>query len=670
MQAAAQDTPITAPARQTAGVLPFAITYEVIAYALLIIFALVIRLAELDSVSLSPAETAPALAAWRTVRPDTGAVVALPASPATFWAQYAGFTVLGGTELAARLLTALASLGLAFAPLAFRGRLGAARTLAFCTLLTFSPSLMLAAHFSAPVIWSLVFAAVMLWAFERFWRTDDRAYATVATVALVALCLLAEPGGIPLALIVLGAGLLALMLTASDTSNEEEAPDYLTPIRARFANWPLAAGGGLGLAIVIILATGFMTFPVGLTMVGNGLGTLLSGVGRGGLEPSLTLLYYEPLLIVFAIAGIMVTVRRSAFSFIERFFVAWLSLAVTAGLLFGLPNPVQYAVWLVIPLAGLASAGLANIFSEDRTQSMWAQLQDEDADINLLYTTRWGRVILTCVWLGLFTMFAMHLQVLGREALQVSGGDLFATIARVFQSPVPHIKGGGLWTLVTLLFMFVGFFLAASIWGSTTTWQGIALGLLGFMLFNNLGSGWFGAVSLADNPVEPWHNPSTSEQVPLLRETLLDFAARETQGELYIPITVVVDPAAGITEDSILAWTLRDFVNVQYVADVRSARAAEFVIMAQPTDAEPPLVDENGVIRPNIDLGGSYVGDLYWLHKTWSRTLLQGFDFVAWFFQRQVRVEPAFATPVLLWVRVDIYNRAPFNPNQLQEPAG
>lgn len=669
MQAAAQDTPLTpAPARKMTGALPFAITYESIAYALLLLFALVIRLAELDSVSLSPAETAPALAAWRTFRPDTGTVAALPASPATFWAQYAGFTVLGGTELAARLLTALASVGLAFAPLAFRRRLGAARTLALCTLLTFSPGLMLAGRSSAPVIWSLVFAAVMLWAFDRFWHTDDKTYAATATVALVALCLLAEPGGIPLALILVGAGLLALALTAADTSNEEEAPDYLTPIRARFVGWPLAAGGALGVGIVVIVATGFMTFPVGLSMVGNVLGTLLSGIGRGGFEPFLTLLYYEPLLIVFAIAGVVVMVRRSAFTGIERFFVAWLSLAITAGLLFGLPNPVQYAVWLVIPLAGLAAAGLATVFSEDRTQSMWAQLQDEDPDINLLYTTPWGRVILTCVWLALFTMFATHLQVLGRETLLASNGDLFTTIARVFQSPLPHIKGGGLWTLVTLLFMFVGFFLAASIWGSTTTWQGIALGLLGFMLFNNLGAGWYGAVSLADSPVEPWHNPATSGQIPLLRQTLLDFAARETQGEREIPISVVLDPAAGITEDGVLAWTLRDFPQVEYIADVRSARAAEFVIMAQPDGT--PTVDDNGVIRPEIDLGGSYVGDLYSLHTTWSRGSLQGFDFVAWWFQRQVRVEPVFANPVILWVRVDIYNRAPFDPNQLQEPAG
>lgn len=669
MQAAAQDTPITqSHSRPHTGVVPFAISYEIIAYALLLLFALVIRLAELDSVSLSPAETAPALAAWRTFRPDTGTVAALPASPATFWAQYAGFTLLGSTELAARILTALASVGLAFAPLAFRRRLGAARTLAFCTLLTFSPGLMLAAHFSAPVIWSLVFAVVMLWAFDRFWHTDNKAYATTATVALVALCLLAEPGGIPLALILLGAGLLALMLTASDTSNEEEAPAFLTPIRARFMGWPLATGGALGVGIVVIVATGFMTFPVGLSMVGNLLGTLLSGIGRGGFEPFLTLLYYEPLLLIFAVAGVVVLVRRSAFTSIERFFVAWLSLAITAGLLFGLPNPVQYAVWLVIPLAGLAAAGLANVFSEDRTQSIWAQLQDEDPDINLLYTTRWGRVILACVWLALFTMFAMHLQVLGREALLVTNGDLFATITRVFQSTVPHIKGGGLWTLVTMLFMFVGFFLAASIWGSTTTWQGIALGLLGFMLFNNLGSGWYGAVSLAYNPVEPWHNPATSEQIPLLRQTLLDFAARETQGESELPISVVLDPTAGITQDGVLAWALRDFPQVEYVADARSARAAEFVIMAQP--GEVPSKDENGVIRPDVDLGGSYVGDLYWLHKTWKRDSLQGFDFVAWWFQRRVRVKPVFADPVLLWVRVDIYNRAPYDPNALQEPAG
>lgn len=668
MQAAVHETPTPATPlrpRPNAGVLPFAITYEIIAYALLIVFALVIRLAEIDSVSLTPTETAPALTAWRTVRPDTGTVTALPSSPITFWTQVAGFTVLGGTELAARLLTALAGAGLAFAPLAFRGRFGAARTLAFCLLLTFSPSLMIASHFSAPVIWSLICAAVMLWAFERFWRSDDKAYAAAATAALVVLCLMTEPGGLPLALILLGAGVLALTLTASDTANEEEAPDYLTAVRARFAGWPLAAGGALGLGLTVIVATGFMIFPAGLSMVGNLLAVLLQGVGRGGFAPFAAMLFYEPILLVFAIAGIVILVRRSSFTVIERFFIAWLSLAVTVGLIFGLPNPAQYAAWTLIPLAGLAASGLATVFSEDRTQSMWAQLQDEDPDISLIYTARWGRVLLTCVWVALFTMLATHLQILGRETLLVTNGDLIQTITRVFQSPLQHVKGGGLWTLVTLLFMFVGFFLAASIWGGTTTWQGIGLGLLAFMLVNNVGAGWFGAVSYAYEPVEPWHNPATSEQMPILRKTLLDFAARETKGEPHLPISVVLDPAAGITEDSIVAWVLRDFTEVQYVPDLRSARTTEFVIMAQPDGT--PSFDDNGVIRPEIDLGGSYVGDRYWLHKTWDTGSLQGFDFVAWWFQRQVRVAPVFANPVLLWVRVDIYNRSPFNPNQIPE---
>lgn len=635
------------------------ITLEGIAYVLLILFVLVTRLAELDSVPISAAETPRALAAWHSTQLNAENY-RIPDAPALFWAQRLGFLLFGSSEFSARVLTALLGGALTLAPLAFRRLLGPGRTLVFCVLLAFSPSLLLAARFSAPSIWGLAFAAAGLWMTWRFWQQGSEADAVAATVAFIALILLSEPGGITLMLILAGAALIALSLTSTDITNDEDIPEYMAAVRARFVRWPLASGAALGAAVVIAVSTGFMTYSQGLSSVGEVVSGFISRLGQGNMTALAAALFYEPLVWFFAAAGAFVLSRQGVFSFIDRFFAAWLSLAILATIFFG--GDVTHAVWIVIPLMGLATGALADTFRDDRTQSLWVPLQDEDADINRLYTTQVGRAILTAVALGLVTMLVLHVQILGREALLVESGQVEDLITRVFQSPSPVIRGGGLWTLVTILFMVVGFFLAASIWGQTTTLQGAALGLLAFMLINNVSNGWDAAVFHASSPVEPWHQSSaTSEQLPLLRQTLIDLAQRETEGELLIPITVVVDPAIGLTRESTVAWALRDFKNVKYVADIGAARAREVVLMKLP---EVVVADENGVLRPEaLDLGGSYVGQQFALRNLWSSTSMRPLDVVAWWFQRKTRTAPVPGDHAMLWVRIDVYNSQPFSPS-------
>src|SRR5690606_21966466 len=117
---------------------------EVIAYSVLIALTLALRLIALGDVPISTGEVTPAVAAWRTVMPQSPVVPeVLPDSPAVFWAQRTAFTLLGANEMSARLLTALAGSLVVLTPLLFHDLLGATRSLLLAALLMASPVLMI-----------------------------------------------------------------------------------------------------------------------------------------------------------------------------------------------------------------------------------------------------------------------------------------------------------------------------------------------------------------------------------------------------------------------------------------------------------------------------------------------------------------------------------------------
>ncbi|MBC8099106.1 MAG: hypothetical protein H7Y11_06660, partial [Armatimonadetes bacterium] len=130
----------------------------------------------------------------------------------------------------------------------------------------------------------------------------------------------------------------------------------------------------------------------------------------------------------------------------------------------------------------------------------------------------------------------------------------------------------------------------------------------------------------------------------LLRETLIELAERETLGYRDIPITIVEDPALGLTQDGIAAWLARDFRKVTFVPNIQAARAGEIVLTIEQTAPE---------------LGGSYVGQKFTLTQGWKFDTMRGLDWLPLWFQRQVRTQPTPLQVVVLWVRLDIYESAP-----------
>lgn len=648
-----QQTIVTQTERQTetSQVQGFVISLEVVVYLALFALALGFRLFSLGDVPMSVQEAPDALAAWRTVW--TGAESfpesVVTDSPSVFWAQKLGFTIFGGNEFAARILTALAGTALAFTPLLFRPDFGRTRTFIFCLLLAFSPVSLLASRFSAGAVWAALFAMLGIWALRRYWATSRGSDAVGAIVAFAALLFLSEPGGIVLALMLLFAAVVAVILNTVEQIDETPNPSPFSDIRQRVLAMPLLFGAAVSAGLIVAVTTGFLIYQSGL----SGVGELVSGFFAGWTQrppdaprflPLLTSLFYEPILWVFAAIGLAGLLRRRDFTLFDRFFLAWAGLGLIAAMLYA-GAEASHALWLTLPLSGLASLLLAECFTEER--SIWND-NVRNSDVLSLSSVQWGKLILVIVTLGLLAMLAMHLQVIGREALQVEGGSLVSLISRASEAgATSNLRVSLLWTFITLMFLIVGGLLAASVWGNATTLQGMALGLLAFMLMNGLSSTWSAGVSGADSAAEPWHTQSTGKDTVLLRETMLELARRETLGYPYVPVTIVEDAEVGLTRDSLAAWVVRDFRNVTFAQSIEAAQGDEIVLMRQQTD-EP-------------DLGSNYVGQSFRLTNTWSVNSLRGLDFISWWFQRQTRTKPAALASVVLWVRMDIYESVPFD---------
>ena len=133
MEAVTQEQAIRNPQGIQAGGL--AISYEWIAYGLLLVLAVWLRVAELDTVPLASAEATQALATWRALHPALPGAAIVPESPLLFALHGLSFSTLGASEFSARIFTALAGAFLVVAPALFREVLGWSRAYLFSLIL-------------------------------------------------------------------------------------------------------------------------------------------------------------------------------------------------------------------------------------------------------------------------------------------------------------------------------------------------------------------------------------------------------------------------------------------------------------------------------------------------------------------------------------------------------
>lgn len=634
-----EETPAatTTPVRLT-------ISAEAAAYVVLTLLIWALRLVALGDAPMGYNEAGQALAAWRVVSPDAPGADLTADSPLMFALQGSAFSLLGASEFSARLFGALVGVALTLSPLLFRGLLGSLRTFCLCLLLACSPVLLATARESSGVLLSALFTTLTLWCVWRYWVTARAVFAQAGIVTAAALLFLSEPAGFVLALTLLIAVIAAAWWSVNDV---ELSTGERPPIRERLAAVPWLTGLALALAVVLLVATGFMLYPQGLSMVGQVVGKGLTGltVSLADAPRPFALLvswFYEPVFWLLGGLGVLVVMRHGEWSFIERFLVLWVTVAIVVSLLYA-GSSAHHALWLTLPFAALGVYGLVALFTDDRTTLIWVNTELANEE-QRLRSIRLARLVTAVFMIALLLMFGMHLRVVSASFLTVATGTeggafgvLSALFERLAAGQIQHVRISIVWLLITTLFMIIGFFLAASLWGNQTALQGGMLGVLSFGLVVGVGAGWRAAVSGVSDAAEFWHRRATSMDVFLLRHTLVDLADRQTGG--FTEIAIV----AWAEQDSVLAWALRDFENTRFIsADEVGSVTGEGIVILPAFEGIPPL-------------GSGYLGQNFLIETTWSPSALQGLDAFAWWSQRRVREGAAVNSVAVLWLREDVF---------------
>ncbi len=633
------------------------ITVETIAIALLVVLSLLVRVAELDTVPISLDEVPNALSAYQSLPgaefPQMQDRAAVSDSPIVFWAQRITYSLFGHGESSSRLLTAIAGALVAMLPLLFRDVLGPARAFLFALVLTFSPTLFLVSRAASGTIWALLLAGIglrILWwyAQRRDGKVDASGYAVAATGVFGTLILLTGPTGPLLMLVLLLAAVVAIILTALDRAFDDddkgESPESpFTLLMRGVVAWPWGSGVVAVLLSTFIVSTGFLLYPAGLSSVGAGLEGFLRGfvdaeAGRVLFLPLTLTVFYEPLVWVFALVGLAMLMRRQSFDLVERFLIAWAGFAVLAGLLYRGAGP-DVALFLIVPLVGLASYAFADAFNNDDLPVLWS---DEFLDSAARERTALpGKIALAVLMFVLLIAFTMHLHMVVRGVIRTPEGSLGTFIGFLDDQAFANVFISLIWLLITFLFMLVGYFLAGSVWGSVLPLRAGTIGGLAFLLLVGGATSWTTAITNATNPVELWQNEVVTREAYKLRETLVDIATRETGGFLRVEVRAETE------SDSVLAWLLRDFTNVTLIEDAGAAQLAPVALLRPTNDGVP-------------DLGAAYVGQEFVLTRSWnSGNGLVGWDFLPWWVVREVRFSPFDSQRITLWVRQDIYDSEP-----------
>ncbi len=630
----------------------FVISAESLAILCLVLVSIVIRIYQLGSVPIFETEIQQALAAVEGTD--------VSASPLLYWAQRLAISVFGSTEFALRIVTALVGAGLSLIPLLFYNVLGKSRAFVFAVMLVFSPVLFAASRSSSGVVWSMALVGLGLYCATQIAYSVNRNYniAVVGIVAFGAAALLTEPAGLLLVLIVVLAFMSSLFLIRAAEGRK------LTGIVEALKRIPWGTGGVFLILVVMAVSTGFLLYPGGLGMVAALLGNFAAGwfepsssglifdgatalingnpielsVHRPFAFPLVVSFFYETWLWMFAVAAIVLVAYRREVSFIEWFFVAWIILAAVTAVLYQ-GTGAAHALWLIVPLAGLASYLINDALSEDDAQTLWLDGFIEDSD----NSSALGKWLLAVVVFCLLIMTTLHFQIVSRGLINVPDGSLAALVDRLNEPGFNREARSLIWLIISGLFIIIGYFLVASVWGSRAAARGGVLGVFIFMLVSGLAVGNQVIVNNVDDASELWHTNVTLPGAALLGDTLNEIAFRETLGFPVQPITVVGD------EESLIAWLLRDFDNVTFVDEISQAVGDEIVLTS------------NSNITP--DLGGSYLGQTFDVASSWDFNTLQGLDFLPWWSTAAVRPSVRPVVQWILWVRQDIYNSQPYEPS-------
>ena len=546
-------------------------------YLLAFGLALALRLVRLGVFPLTDLEASAALSAL-----DVAGGLRTAIGPNPLYALLTGafFFAFDSTNFFARLAPALTGSLLVFAPLLFRHRLKPRASLILAFLVAFDPGLLALSRQAGSSIFALAFL-LLAWG---FWERGQARWGGVCA----ALSLLGGPALWPG---LFGLGVTWAILQGVIYRSETE-PGSLSRVGWRDA-WPAF------LAVLVLLGTGFFLVPSGLGGIFNGLVDYLGGwrgsSGVAGWQLSLSLVFYQPLALLFAVIGL----ARGWWVGSRR--VIRLSVWMLAALVLAVFYPgrqVHDLAWMLIPLLALAALELSRHMDLRKVESA------EAGGVAALTA-----ILLIFAWLDLAGLLW---DMPGTER-----GNLRMVM----------LVGALLLLVVSLLLVAVGWSLRVArlggVWGVV-----VALGL--GTLAAGLGAGHI----RAEYSSEMWDAGAYPAHADLLAATAGELSEWGVGIENGLPITI-----SGLDSPAVL-WALhRHELTVVDALDASTAPA----ILVTPLQNEPVLAasyrgqDFTWNQRPAWDT----VGFNEWLRWAVLREMPQNFD------------------TILLWARSDLFIDAP-----------
>lgn len=652
--------PNPAAASESAGAAasqPF-VSIEALAYIALFVIASLLRLSELDRVPIADFEARSALHALHTIDDTVAGEYRVSSSPLTYITQIAAFSLLGASEFTARIGAALAGVALAFTPLLFRERQSRTRTLVWTALLSCLTTPIVAARAADGGAFTILFAVLAIWLIRRYWYSRRASDAGWAIACVAFMLLLSSPSGIPLLMILLAAGWLAVWRTALSAPQRLDLPgdDILQLAVKRLRGFPYASAALAPLLIVASTATMMMLNPAGLRTVSQLIERAIIGLTQsdaldGARLGFVALLAYEPLLIIYALGGAWLLWKKGDVTYVDRFAAAWAAIGALALLLLPGARPTD-AMWVVFPLTMLASYGITQLMVDRRVVILWSQ-NDNDVEDGALYSTRyrWVKWAISAAVFTFLIVLSVQFMQIARLMLALPAGLGFSEfVAALFEPTQTRLLHGLGLLAMTAISALILFLLTANFWGAGTCLQGIGLGFLWLTLLSGVGGAWRGAVFDAAKPGNLWRQSGVAEDAYLLRETLFELAEREASGFPSLEILIVPDRNGVIQKDGLVAWLLRDFPKARFVNTIEEAAGARIALMAR-DEAAPASLD------------GDYVGQRFALRRSWSLSDLELWDLPAWWSQGRLRRGIAQEERVILWLRQDVYDGVPASPS-------
>lgn len=574
------------------------IKVEHILYILILVVAVGFRVINLGDYPLTNQGADWALQALDISRNEQ---IAITASPLYVFLSGSTFTLVGSSNLAARLWSVIIGSLLIFLPFYLRNTIGRKTALIVAAGLALDPGLTVVSRQINGPIFALVCGLLGL----TFIQKKQPVLAGIFTGA----ALLSGSEvifGISIMCVVYLAGSLAAKIRK--TSGHEKN-DIFAPLTMAFDdNWkPFLIAA---ITMIIVGSTHFFRFPQGL----NALLLSIPEYINRWIEPSgvpvlrlvAMLFIYQPVAFIFGSIGI---IRGWFFDEKDDKFpiIRIISLLFFVSLGLVLLRPGRQAadlVWVLVPLWVLAGMEINYLFIK--------------VEENKLIVFGYAIVI---------------------TLLGVMFWSNFASVAQA--SPGVQLNDMRLVLMVSLVILgMITSVLVAKGWSWNNSYQGMSLGLLIIFGTFTISSLW-GAAQLHNGRLpELWNLEQLPGDAVLLVDTLEDLSNWNTGHHESLDVVVAVD-------DPSMEWALRSFKNVEYVSE------AEWVLHGN----QQLLKELPSVIITNKDqsvpsLSVVYRGqDFIWrISPAWAGVLPA--DFLSWLWLRQA---PTRYEEVILWARSDLF---------------